>query len=266
MVSLHLRSNLSCTLLYLLSVLQVSVQAQATHRSYSVKIINPRNAGGQCVESWSAEEFSSVDDIKSRLCEDFSDYIMENSVKFGYIVPGHGLKGKQMVIETDDDLPAMYNCYRGKRCVMLWVKCVKERALKRLLSSSLGDSDGPKTKRVSPGYTSHMKNMAEVEEILERLKQKHKDNYTPEQLHAWAHMIQMKKHSSYDTAPNKPFFGKKGISSVAAGGISPLKKINMRSECIQQLSQWHQLMEKGAITVEEYKEMQETILQDIKRP
>ena len=92
MVSLHLRSNLSCTLLYLLSVLQVSVQAQATHWSYSVKIINPRNAGGQCVESWSAEEFSSVDDIKSRLCEDFSDQIMENSVKFGYIVPGHGLK------------------------------------------------------------------------------------------------------------------------------------------------------------------------------
>lgn len=234
-----------------------------------MKVINPKNAGGHCVESWSAEEFLCVDDIKSRLCEEFSDYILESSIQFGYIVPGHGLKGKQVVIGTNDDLAMMYNCYNGKRCVMLWVKCVKERPLKRPISSSGGsngtESDIPKTKRTSPGYMSHMKNMAEVEEILETLTQKHEDNYTPEQLRAWAHMIQMKKHSSYDTAPSKPFFGKKDTSSAGASGISPLKKINMRSECIHQLNQWHQLMEKGAITTEEYKEMQETILKDIKR-
>ena len=60
------------------------------------------------------------------------------------------------------------------------------------------------------------------------------------------------------------FFRKRGVST-AASGISPAKKINVRSEYIQQLSQWHQLMEKGAITMDEYKEMQETILQDIKK-
>ena len=96
--------------------------------------------------------------------------------------------------------------------MMMWMKCVKERSLKRPLSSSLGDTklDASQPKRTSPGYTSHIKNMAKVEEILEALTQKHQDSYTPEQLHAWAHMIQMKKHTSYDTTPNKPFFSQKG--------------------------------------------------------
>ena len=52
------------------------IPSQATEWSYSVKVINPKNAGGDCVESWRGEEFSSVDDIKSRLCEGFSDYVL----------------------------------------------------------------------------------------------------------------------------------------------------------------------------------------------
>ena len=66
-----------------------------------------------------------------------------------------------------------------------------------------------KTKRAGPGYTAHTKNMMEVEEILDKLTQKHEENYTPHQLRAWAHRIQMKKHASYDVAPTKPFLGLK---------------------------------------------------------
>jgi hypothetical protein len=97
-----------------------------------------------------------------------------------------------------------------------------------------------------------MKNMQEVEEILEMLKKKHEENFTPEQLHTWAHMIQMKKHSSYDTAPDKPFFrsrSKKTIGHIAANeaGISPVK-VNMRSERIQQIDERYDLKQKGAIS------------------
>ena len=184
---------------------------------------------------------------------------------FGYIIPGHGLRGKQKVISTDDDLANMYAEYKGKRCVLMWIKC--ERAPKRLKPAGEGDeSIVPNPKRPSPGYSAHMKNMAEVEEILEELTKKHADTYTPEQLHAWAYMIQMKKHSSYDLAPSKPFFGKRGVPSTThATALSPQRRINIRSECIQQLNQWHQLMEKGAISSEEYKQTQETILSDMKR-
>ena len=34
----------------------------------------------------------------------------------------------------------------------------------------------------------------------------------------------------------------------------------MRSECINQLDKWHSLMERGVITVEQYKEFQDAIL------
>ena len=223
------------------------------------------------MESWHAGQFLSVEEMETKLGEEFADLIQGNIFQFGYIVPGHGMKGKQKTVESLEDLSAMWNVYKGKRCVLLWIKCQKSQPSKRLRSTSTDTSsevDLPKTKRAGPGYSAHMKNMMEVDEILEKLKQKHAENYTPEQLLTWAHMIQMKKHESYDTAPNKPFFGsksKKAASTPSEDGLSPLKKINMRSECIQQLNPWHQLKEKGAITSEQYEEMQATILCDIKK-
>ena len=46
--------------------------------------------------------------------------------------------------------------------------------------------------------------MTEVE-AMEDLRQKHIDGgmYSEEQLRSWAHLIQMKKHASYETPPNK---------------------------------------------------------------
>ena len=55
------------------------------------------------------------------------------------------------------------------------------------------------------------------------------------------------------------------FTSDSAIGISPGKRINLRSECMQQLDKWHQLLEKGAITELEYKETQELILKEMKR-
>ena len=48
--------------------------------------------------------------------------------------------------------------------------------------------------------------MEGLEEIYEELQEAHMDDYTPEQLRAWAHLIQMNKHDSYEEPPNKPFF------------------------------------------------------------
>jgi hypothetical protein len=74
-------------------------------------------------------------------------------------------------------------------------------------------------------------------------------------------MIQLKKHDSLDTHPKKPFFGTDATSSVA---VSP-KKISIRSELIDQLEKLHRLMDCGAITEEQYKELQGTILSDIQK-
>lgn len=76
------------------------------------------------------------------------------------------------------------------------------------------------------------------------------------------------KHSSYDYPPDKPFLGKsrkKDSESSAEAGISPGKRIGLRSECIDQLDKWHRLRERGVISAEQYEEMQQTILTDIRK-
>ena len=75
--------------------------------------------------------------------------------------------------------------------------------------------------------------------------------------------IHTHKHESLDVPPNKPFFGKK--KSGDSIGISPGKRINLRSECINKLDKWHQLKERGVISDDQYDEFQKNILLDMKR-
>ena len=185
-------------------------------------------------------------------CFDGVDY------QCGYIVPGHGLKGKQKSLMTAEDLNNMYSDYKGKQ-IKLWVK--RNVARKRSHSPSKPDTPSAKARRTN--YDSHLRKMSEVELILEELKEKQGTKFTPEQLQTWAHMIHMKKHDSYEYPPDKPFFGKQRKPTTAAA-LSPGRRINMRSECIDQLEKWHKLMECGAISNEQYAELKDTILKDIK--
>ena len=107
--------------------------------------------------------------------------------------------------------------------------------------------------------------MSEVELIIEKLKENHENSYSPEQLRAWAHMIHMKRHTSYEFPPDKPFFGKLRRRESTDAALSPRKRISKRSECIDQLEKWHRLMESGAISADQYDELQKTILADIKK-
>ena len=114
-----------------------------------------------------------------------------------------------------------------------------------------------------------------MQEIIEDLEERHDDTFTMEQLRVWAHMIHMKKHSSYTDPPDKPFFRKhvsKKNKTTSSTELSPVKRINLRkkacecmyTECINQLDKWH-MLEKGAITSEQYTQLQGTILGDIEK-
>ncbi len=79
--------------------------------------------------------------------------------------------------------------------------------------------------------------------IVEELEKRHSSSktFTPERLRVWAHMLHLKKHDSYDQPPNKPFFRQSKASQRLAGvkttegGMSPTKKIQLRTELIEQL-------------------------------
>ena len=71
-------------------------------------------------------------------------------------------------------------------------------------------------------YDTHVDKMAEVAIIEDELQEKHSGKYTDQQLRSWAHLIQMKKHSSYDEPPDKPFFHSSHKSAnTPASAVSP---------------------------------------------
>ena len=94
----------------------------------------------------------------------------------------------------------MYTSHAGKNEILLWCNHKPtDQSRKRPSSSSIdSDMDAPKRSR----YDKHLDKMTEVEEIEENLREKHSDGlYSEEQLRSWAHLIQMKKHTSYDVPP-----------------------------------------------------------------
>lgn len=124
--------------------------------------------------------------------------------------------------------------------------------------------------------------LAEVELTVKELKDKHGSKYSTEQLNAWAHMISVGKHCSFEDPPNLPYFVGKARSrkddtadpqhalsmstdkpSSIAVSLSPGKRVSLRTECIDQLSKWHQLLEKGGIDKEQYDSLQKAIIGDI---
>ena len=253
--------------------------------TYTIKFINVINQSGFELKQWSnTVKFTDVARLRSKLKADFGTYLENDDFQIGYIMPGHGAKGKQVPITYLEDLTGMYGrCSRTKH-IVLWVKPsrkkeptsgasdsrVRKRTSSDASTSLQQESAGP-SKRSKPGsdvgnsrlkYGAEYNKMFELQEIVDELEKRHGTQYTIEQLRAWGNMMIMKKHDSLDCPPDKPFFkGKKTVQSTN----SPGKRIKYRSECMDQLDKWHSLLSRGVSTQEQYDEFQESILSDIKR-
>ena len=212
--------------------------------TYCLKIINPNNTGGELIinDLPTKVVYSSVDSFKAKLCEVSQQYTEGYDTVFGFIAPGHGFKGKQEKITTDAELADMYRIHKTKKRIMLWLKCKPVSEVRKRKEHPQDGSEASVAKRQA--HDSIVKIMNAVDTIVENLKLKHGEKYTPVQLNCWAHMIHTKKHDSLDTPPSKPFFGKKKTADSASGSgssLSPSKRISLRSECMSQLDKWHQL-------------------------
>jgi len=230
---------------------------------YSVKICHSSES---VIEEWEFEQFKTLKHMRDTLLLHFKDRVTNDEFLLGYFTPGHSTKGKQIPLKSDEDLNRMYSEHHSRRCIYLWVKSQVNitRQTKRPRNPDEDDNSDKARPAKKPGvYSSHLQKVDELEEILDKLKSKQKGSkYTPEQLHAWAHTIQMGKHNSYDAPPNKPFFGKQSQPNTVS---SPGKRIQLRTQCIDQLTKWHRLMEDQVISKEEYQEMHKTIMSDIKK-
>ena len=242
--------------------------ASSAKYSYSVKVISPGGKGGyeiRALESHSV--FVEVSKLKESLLCSCKQYIeVGKELQFGYIVPGHGKKGKQLEVTSNKDLLEMYERYKKRHEIMLWMKQSRKRPHSESDNPTSDAALSRKSGRSS--YDGQLDKMAQVDEILDKIVKKHGDTYSQEQCRVWALMIQMGKHDLYGCAPDKLFFKnrKKRVNEASTStGMSPGKRLQMRSECIEQLDKWYQLMEKGAITAQQYQEIQDNIMNDIKK-
>ncbi len=258
--------------------------------NYTVKIISSPTKAGFAVEKLGFHtRFDTMDAMRSELKSQFSKNFLEGDreFSFGYIIRGHGVKGKKCPIATDDNVNSMYEEYHGRGEVVLWLKVDITKAAssksqhpgrkrKRSLDFD-SDEENPKPtpkKKTSGKYQSHLNKLSEVEVIVEELEERHRSSslYSDEQLRIWAHLLQMKKHSSYEGPPDKPFFrnSKPRLSDAKTPhkvpeGMSPAKRITMHTELLSQLEKGHDLMEKGALSPTQFKELETTILSDMKK-
>ena len=213
-------------------------------------------------------KFVSIRDVKDTIAKFLKRDVVQ---EVGYISPDHGAKGRHNSLLKDSDLVAMYEEYEGRRGVngvLLWFyaaddETVAPRIPRKRSKSPDKNDDAPPSKCG--------KNLKQIEEIVDKLKQKHAKRYTIEQYNCWAHTLDMGKHDSCDQPPDLPFFvGRKKpttshsvVPNESDHPQSPGKRIRYRSECMDQLNKWHTLMEKQIITQEQYQGFIGTILQDI---
>ena len=74
-----------------------------------------------------------------------------------------------------------------------------------------------------------------------------------------------KKQESESSADSKASTSpKRGDSSGAVPGVSPGKRLGMRSQCLDQLGKCIDILDKGGLSQAEFNELQKAILADIK--
>ena len=250
--------------------------------SYSIKIVPKKKAEYVIQKLHSVtKRFHSIKELKQAIDEACQEKVsLEN---FGYIEPGRGAKGKQRWLASTEDLEDMYRVHRGKVEILLWCNASDQASRKRAHSPDVEEESEGRKHAKSSRYDKFTDKMTEVEAIETELRELHADGmYSEHQLRSWAHLIQMKKHSSYDNPPDKPFWKTtKKNKSVTSGSTStslilgcnegsssrdsPGKRINMRGKCMEQLLQLHKLFENGVVTTEQYEEMKSDIMGEVKK-
>ena len=144
--------------------------------------------------------------IKDKFTDKFKGTECEE-MEIGYIMPRRGWKGKIMWISDDEDVNQMYSEYstikRGNINIHLWchLPASKPQTSSKKRQASSGQ---PATKRAKCAENNEDK-MNEAGTIYKELMKKHEKYYTVEQLHAWAQLMQIKKHGSLDDPPDYPF-------------------------------------------------------------
>ena len=248
----------------------------AENPALTLKIVSSKKRSEYVIQNLRlTTRFSSLKNLKEQVMSKCDGKVSFDE-GFGYIEPGRGVKGKQRWLLSDEDVADMYTLHNGKKEILLWCYSAQEGCKRPHPAESDECSSSQKRSR----YNKQIDKMREVEEIEDDLRSKHGGKFTEEQIRMWAHLIQMNKHASYEEPPNKKFWktpdsagSSQGTSSSKSSSLgssksvldSPGKRVSLRGQCIDQLHRLQQLYTDGGITEDQYAEMKESIMKEVKK-
>ena len=113
---MYIFAAILCTCSYTFHHLMTIRVVEALHQqkspiSFSLKIINPNNTGGEeIIKDLEMLRYTSAEALKTQLSEKFAEGY---ETQFGYITPGHGMKGKQEKVTTEEEeaYPSLVKVY-----------------------------------------------------------------------------------------------------------------------------------------------------------
>ena len=150
-----------------------------------MKVVSSKKKSDYDVRKWrnaNYKKFKSVSDLKCGL----SEWLNLTDIVVGYIEPGHGAKGRQRWLHDDSDLADLYQLYKGRKEIMLWCHSASS------CDTSKSRSRSPRARTSSSSSTSSkvaqslISKRDEVDAIVQKLREKHQDKFTPPQLNTWA--------------------------------------------------------------------------------
>ena len=253
------------------------------------------------VISWHGvnEKFKTPVELKTKLISTLSEYLPPNSeidtFEVGYL---EGRRQTKKWIVSEKDISEMYENapnYDGE--IILWCDG-KDVSRKRKVDDA--SSENPASKRSSLSTSSHHED--EIEDLTQELSTIHGDKYNYAQYKLWARMIVNQQHRDKDNPPNIPMImgkpdkkSKKDFSESLADcavaivkalqapvaptthtrpqsssvqgfpdGISPSKKVNLRSQYLSQLKTLQNLCDDGVLTQDEFLEEKSIVLNNLK--
>ena len=269
---------------------------------YRVKVINPKAKKESIVIDWHGvtQKFLTVTDLKEKLVNTLSTHLPQctlDEFNVGYF---HGRPQIKSWILSEHDLQAMYDI--GSKEILLWCdgKSQDNGGKKRKKASEDEGEGEEEVSTISKRTKSASAEEKELEESIHKLQSIHADNYDYGQYRLWARMIRNNQWRDFNNPPNLPMITGKvtrkgktdntvvdtlataAVAIIKAlkdppstvtsankgvctpGGMSPAKKVELRSQYLKQLKEIQNLKDEGVLTLEEFQIEKDTILQTLK--
>ena len=230
-------------------------------------------------------KFDSITAIKVHLIDKFGDQVPQTiNFNIGYF---EGRQSKKRWLCCQEDLNAMYQCYKEGGEISLWCDS-------RQLSIEQSKTSVRKRKQDHPTPTPKQEKEEQVDIVYRDLKEKHANKYDNLKLRLWARMIVGGLHESTDEPPAVPAFhcelkrrkdslsgaltdaagvlvkymdrrGSEDLPNQSRVGVSPGKVVDLRMKNLQQLRYLQSLYEDNILSDQELAEQKQIVLESLRK-